>query len=263
LQVSIAAGQVTYTTETPLVPGPPPVSESTFGAGLPAMMVSQQTIQQSQPCTLVLGSPVLTMGGNRYYLLGRSVTGPGIPPGSFVIATTSTTLTLNNPVTSAGEYTLMFTVPKLEIRGDGYARISELERVILTSAWDATFDPGNTPALRIGNINGSHLRVDGGEILSMSSDSARGRLGLQGRFFRDWNWGYVNVTLDGSGEGVIEHGMASAPDFAVVNGFNHTNYRHIEPINFNNNHIRVKVRNNADAAVTTNVDVLWFAIATA
>jgi hypothetical protein len=206
---------------------------------------------------------VLITGGDRFYLLGRAVSGPGIPAESVVVATTPTTITLNNEVTLSGVQTISFTVPKLEIRGDGYVRISELERVVLTSAWDATFDSGNTPPLRVGWPNLKHLRVDNDEIIAMADDSTRGRLGLQGRFFRDWNWGLSTVSLDGSGEGVIAHDIAGIPDWAHVGGFNHANYRHIEIINLNNNHIRIRVRNNLDAVVTSNDDVFWIAIETA
>jgi len=84
------------------------------------------------------------------------------------------------------------TLPSIELRGDGYARIREIysSKLLLTSTQDVTGDPGNTPPLRIGNINGSHLRMDGNEIQSMKSNT-----------LNDWNSLYLNL-----GGGSVEVG---------------------------------------------------------
>lgn len=45
-----------------------------------------------------------------------------------------------------------------------------------TSTTDANESAGNAPALRIGDVAGTHLRIDGNEIVAMASDTAAGTL---------------------------------------------------------------------------------------
>jgi hypothetical protein len=63
----------------------------------------------------------------------------------------------------------------------GYDSDSPLfKQVILNSTADATANAGNKPALRIGNIAGTHLRIDGNEIIAMTADNTQGALLLNG-----------------------------------------------------------------------------------
>lgn len=50
------------------------------------------------------------------------------------------------------------------------------KQAVFTSTSDASSSGGNKPPLRIGDVNGNHMRIDGNEIISMSSDSATGTL---------------------------------------------------------------------------------------
>jgi len=47
-----------------------------------------------------------------------------------------------------------------------------------SSSTNATTGSGNTPALRVGSLNGRHLRIDGNELLGMNNDSTQGELYL-------------------------------------------------------------------------------------
>lgn len=49
-------------------------------------------------------------------------------------------------------------------------------KLLLTDTTDASESAGNAPALRIGNVAGTHLRIDGNEIVAMASDTAAGTL---------------------------------------------------------------------------------------
>lgn len=55
-------------------------------------------------------------------------------------------------------------------KGDDTAQFYQL---VLTSDVEASPAAGNKPALRIGDINGQHLRIDSNEIIAMESDSTR------------------------------------------------------------------------------------------
>ena len=179
LQATLAVAATTHTGSTYDAAGVAPPVTSTFGSTTPAIVLSQETIDRVISTTTTNGSATMTGTGFAEYLIDKPVSGTGIPAGTTVIAVASTTsLTLSQPATSSATANRTFKLPKLEIRGDGYARITELEKVILSSNTDATVSAGNEPALRVGNVVGNHLRIDGNEILAMDSDTAQGLLSI-------------------------------------------------------------------------------------
>lgn len=60
----------------------------------------------------------------------------------------------------------------------GVADITPFNAINVKSTRDANTESGNTPALMVGPRSGSHLRIDGNEILSMKDDSTQGGLNL-------------------------------------------------------------------------------------
>lgn len=156
-----------------------PKTSSTFGASTPSLVQSQATITTVVTAGTTLNSKTVT-GAFKPYMVDRAISGSGIPVGSVITAVTdgvNATISNNATATATG-VSATVTLPKLEIRGDGYARITEMESVVLTSPTDASTSAGNKPPLRVGNPSGVHLRIDGNEIISMDSDSARGGLTL-------------------------------------------------------------------------------------
>ncbi len=81
------------------------------------------------------------------------------------------------------------------------------KQVILNSTSDVNANAGNKPALRIGSITGSHLRIDGNEIQSMNSDSSAGALAL------NISGGAINLGVSGGG------GVSCKMDLDVAGSF--------------------------------------------
>lgn len=86
---------------------------------------------------------------------------------------------------------------------------------------DVDVDPtvaNNEPAVIIGPPAGSHLRIDGNEIWSMSTSTTTGGLGLQGKFFQGWDYGVASITTNAEGEASIPHGLGAPPTVVLVSG---------------------------------------------
>lgn len=211
---------------------------SAFGGTTSAVIQSQATRTLTGSVTTTINSPTVTYSSAKTYLIGRSVTGTGIPANTTIISVNpGVSFTLSQNATASGTVTATFTVPKMEIRGDGYARITELERVVLTSTQDVNANAGNEPALRTGDISGFHIRMDGNEIQAMSGDATAGTifmqqnggnfnvhdvvagtltLGKNSRAFSQIRFGQKTCTANASGQDTIAHGGTTAPDFVIV-----------------------------------------------
>jgi hypothetical protein len=152
--------------------------------------------------------------------------------------------------------------PLIELKADGFARLNQLH---LTSGTDASpTAPGNKPALRVGPLTGSHLRIDGNEIISMASDTVQGGLGIQGKFLNKWNWGSESVTTGASGNASFPHGLGTTPTAVLVTfynpGENINNTIVVRDVNATN--ISVHIKTASSGAIFTGTRVLyWFAIA--
>lgn len=155
--------------------GAAPKTVGTFGSSNPAILQTQQTITKSITIATTSGSTSITSPGLKTYMIGRSITGGSIPAGTTIVSVVDGVSAVLSaaPTASATGVTATVTVPQMEIRGDGYARITTLESVILSSETDANTNSGNKPPLRVGNVAGVHLRIDGDEIISMTSDNSR------------------------------------------------------------------------------------------
>jgi hypothetical protein len=92
--------------------------------------------------------------------------------------------------------------------------------------------------LRIGNIDGHHLRIDGNEILAMSDTDSRQALVLgasdgsaggvklgEGEIILGFNRGRKDTgTTDGSGDIVFSHGLTNLPAGVFLQSFDSKQY---------------------------------------
>lgn len=93
------------------------------------------------------------------------------PSGSQPLSNSSNTFT----GASSNPGQIISTSGKSYWKGDDTAKF---DRLLVDSDTDATSAAGNEPALRVGDPAGSHLRIDGNEIMSMNDDSTQGPLWL-------------------------------------------------------------------------------------
>lgn len=218
LNATLASGAITQTFDSVLFSGTTAPLASTFLGGTPANLTSEQT--GTSTITVTTGSGAFTVtattGTFKFYHVGYPVSGAGIPDGTKInsVAANGSTAVLSRAATaSATGVVLTITTPLIDIHGDGFAWLSApvLNKAIMTATQDANQNSGNQPPLRIGDIFGSHLRIDGDEIISMASDTALGSFGLQGKTWVSWNWGTENRNTDSSGNITFPHGLTNKP----------------------------------------------------
>lgn len=182
-QNTLAAGKISDWDSRAVFSGKTAKSTGTFATGTPAKIYSQQTDSLAVAgVSTTNGSTTISLpgGGADFYAyyLGAEVTGNGIPAGAKIVTfTNSNTVVLSKAATAtATGVTVNIVRPNIELRGDGFARISELnaQRTILTSTSEADFSGNNVPPLRIGDINGVHLRMDSNEIIAMATPTTKG-----------------------------------------------------------------------------------------
>lgn len=110
------------------------------------------------------------------------------------------------------------------------------KQAVFTSTTDVNVNAGNKPPLRIGNLTGTHMRIDGNEIQSMSGDAAVGdlilqqgggevRLGTGGggvtigpsgkKFKRVWT-GFLNATTGSNGRMTVTHGVGETANYVFA-----------------------------------------------
>lgn len=155
-------------------------------------------------------------------------------------------------------------------KGDDTAQFYQLT---ITSATDVTSTTGNKPPLRIGNIAGDHLRIDGNEILGMSSDTAPGtlilqndaaaklRLGKEGKAFGAMQMGLTALTTGVAGTDTIPHLLNAVPDVILVTSFNAGgNVRFPTVTAKNSTNFTVNVKDAAMANFSGNPSMFWIAI---
>lgn len=146
------------------------------------------------------------------------------------------------------------------LTGDMVAQNATIQRLILSSTQDVTTAAGNQPPLRIGDIAGNHLRVDGNEIMSMLSTSGRGGLGIQGTFFTAWDWGFGTRTPDSSGDVVINHNLGMVPGPILVTP-SVGNTRAPASYARTATSFTIRFRNGDGTATTVATEFSWLAIA--
>jgi hypothetical protein len=203
LQATLGTNVTTFMGTSFNAAGANPKVTSTFPSAVASSIQSQQTITQTISVTSTSGSASLT-GNFQQYMVGRPIAGTGIPANATIVSVnTGASAVISANATASGTVTATLTLPKLEIRGNGYARISELERVIISSTTDADRTAGNQPALRIGNVDATHLRIDNNEILAMAGDTTQGTLTL--------NAGGTTAFGQGTLNNVAEIANTSAP----------------------------------------------------
>jgi hypothetical protein len=185
-----------------------------FTGTTPARLYSQQTDSYTINVNTTSGSTTITTNagtGGRYFhkfLVGASISGSGIPAGATIVSVNANGYQLTMSAAATGSFTnvpMSIIQNSIDIRGDGYTRVGQFigNKTILTSNTDASLSAGNEPALRVGDINGLHLRIDGNEIICMASDdgttATQGALllnmGGQVRFgIKTWQTGTVSIT---------------------------------------------------------------------
>lgn len=222
VQGEIPPGETVFVGNTYNNAGAAPPTSSTFGSTTPALVQSQAlTSLNIGTVTTTNDSSTVTGTNLAQYMVGKKITATGIPADATVLAVaSSTSMTISANATASGSVAATLTVPKLEIRGDGYARITELERVILSSTTDVNASAGNTPPLRIGNVSSNHMRLDGNEIQAMTDDSTvaalllnagGGAVSFGGKSVSQWFFGKTAITTNASGQDTIAHNCGGAP----------------------------------------------------
>lgn len=242
LQGTLAGGIISYTTDTPNFAGAAPKVPGTFAPGIPGKIYTQQTYNYTVTPVTTVGSPVasatITGTGNvpvfGQHMVGALVSGTGIPAGTRIlsVATDRITAVMSNTATANnGSLTLTLTQPSIEMKGDGFLNVERLyaRQTILTSTQDVNANAGNMPPLRVGDINGDHLRIDGNEIQAMDDDDTVGgilinvaggtiKLGESSSTIRKIRFGTTTDTASANGDLTIPHGMGATPDHIIVNG---------------------------------------------
>lgn len=237
LQATLTGSVTSVTSETFDAAGALAKAASTFGSAVPSLIQSQETIIQIVNMATTINSTVVTGSGLRTYMEGRPISGTGIQAGTTIVSVNpGVSAVLSKPATATwSNINANLTLPKLEIRGNGYARITELERVVINSTQDANVNAGNEPALRIGNIDGQHLRLDGNELISMSSPSTQGllylnidgetvagsgtgsfRIGSAGARIAELEAGSETKTTNTSGQFTVNHGLSVTPHLVIA-----------------------------------------------
>lgn len=104
-------------------------------------------------------------------------------------------------------------------------------RLVLHDTTDATTNAGNVPALRIGDIEATHLRIDGNEIIAMASDSTTGTLMLNNETGAQVNMYNLNVIGNHIGDSRF-NGNIDAPNIPTGGTAN---------VNWNSSNGRIRV----------------------
>lgn len=102
-------------------------------------------------------------------------------------------------------------------KGDDTAQFYQL---VLNSNTDANTTAGNKPALRIGDPAGTHMRIDGNELIAMTNDTTQGIMYLNagGKAVlgsRSWQSGTVSLTCAG-GTGTDQANVTFSPAFLTT-----------------------------------------------
>lgn len=185
-QTVIASGAITATIDGATWTG---VNPGTTMAAFPVINPGSLTSVTTDTATVTVSTQstsrtvTATTGTFKPWYVGRKVTGAGVPANTTItsIGTLGANAVLSNAATAtATGVVLTITQPLLEARGDGFVRIAApvFSKAILTATQDVNASGGNEPPLRIGDIYGAHLRVDGDEIQAMAGDATPATLTL-------------------------------------------------------------------------------------
>lgn len=256
---------------------------TSFPAGTPASIRSEATDARSVTATSTAGSTTLTASSGTFlpFYAGRPITG-AVPSGTTIVSVDSAgqSVVLSQPASSSGSSTFSIVEPMLDLRGSGFFRVSELigYKTILTATQDATVNAGNEPPLRIGNILGRHLRIDGDEIVAMDGPGTSGvlhlannpaqaiRIGYGGAINRisGVNFGFENGTTFVGGKINVQHGLGQVPKTFIGISDNGHNEQVISPITLDitDSIVPCYVRNGHGGALLgdTVVGFFWIAI---
>jgi hypothetical protein len=179
LQATLSTGVTAHTSDAYNASGAAPPTTSTFGSATPARIESQQTTNVVVSAVSRSTSSTTLTGTNKFrpWMVGQTVTGTFIPANTTIVSVDASrdSAVMSQAATLGITDTITFpNQPKLMLRGDGAARIYEVDELIIGGNDDATSNSGNTPPLRIGDVGGSHLRIDDNELIAMSSDTVKG-----------------------------------------------------------------------------------------
>jgi len=153
-------------------------------------------------------------------------------------------------------------------------RTEPLDHLTITGTEDVgtgPVAPGSEPPLRIGNVNGVHLRADGNELQSMSNNDTPGALGInvnggnirigQGRQVRAFDFGYMVQNTDSNSRITVTHVMGMVPTTVVATSANN---HVVRVFSTNSNTFTLELRNTATGALVGQgftCSVHWFCIA--
>lgn len=137
--------------------------------------------------------------------------------------------------------------------------VTSTTRLIVTSTTDVNLLAGNEPPVRIGDINGNHLRVDGNEVMSMRDPSTKGNILIQGKSFTSWNFDDTDRTFGSDGETTVTHYLGGVPTviFAQANQVGIDLVPHARTATTFGIHAKVSA---TGAVFTGTLTVFWLAI---
>lgn len=154
-------------------------------------------------------------------------------------------------------------------KADGSAKLSKL---IVSSPTDLNASAGNEPALRIGNILGNHMRMDGNEIQSMDGDAAVGTLFLQqnggvtkigvgSHAIATIRFNNVSVDTNASGLATITHGCGGMPTVVMATSRIGAAPSIVTVLNITDTTFQVEIANHAGTLVANaSRQISWLAI---
>jgi hypothetical protein len=277
LQDTLSTGVTAHTDAGYDSAGAAPPATSTFGSTTPAQIESQEVFTvKIEGVATTSGSATITGTGKfRPWMVGEVFTSSNLDfIGATVVsvaADRNSMVVSENASSTASSLDLTFqNQPKVLLRGDGFARIYELDSLIISGNADVSNAADNLPPLRVGNIDGHHLRIDGNEILAMSdadsrqarvlgaSDGSAGGVKLgEGEIVLGFSRGRKDTgTTDASSEVTFNHGLTNTPAGVFLQSFDSKQYTVMARTN-----VQVTVRaRTAAGALTGNgvgVDFMW------
>lgn len=284
LQGTLGGGLITYTTPDAgpnFTSGKQSKETGTFPSGTAARMYTQQEdIVVATPVTIQTGNTTITSTSPIFYAnyIGAVVTttsGTVFPTNTKILTYNSpTSITVDKAPLANGVGTMNIIRPSVEIRGSGYARISELfaQKTILTSTQDAGIGANNEPPLRIGDINGIHMRADGNELQTMTDTNTPGgiiinqnggtiKLGQGSQAFTSIDMGVKALAAGPGGQDGINHNCGGTPDVIMAMPSTGGAFRHVQVSARTSTNFTVQVMDAAGAAVANStLQVFWIAI---
>ncbi|HUC20204.1 MAG TPA: hypothetical protein VMR98_01775, partial [Candidatus Polarisedimenticolaceae bacterium] len=280
--VTLGGGFISQTQQVVGFTGVAPKVPGTFASGTPARLYSQQTYSYTVTPVTTAGNTTISGTGSIPVftpdMVGASITGTNIPANTKIVAvaTNRISATLSQAATGGtfNNITMTLTSPSIELKGDGYVNVEKLysRQTILTSTQDVTATSNNMPPLRIGDINGEHLRIDGNELQAMDTDTLPGqfiinqgggpvKLGIGSQAFTTIDMGFKALAAGPGGQDTVAHNLNGTPDVVLAMPFTSGAFRHVQVSARTSTNFTIQVLDAAGAAVANStLQIFWMAV---